>query len=530
MAILESSTRRTDRVSKHVTTETLEWLADRVTTSGTRERSEIEMPFTGQTLGAVPRCTPDDVRDAVRRARAAQAAWVNVPVRARGEVFLRFHDLVLARQDEILDLVQLESGKARRHALEEVLDTAIVSRYYAHRAPRLLAPRRRQGVIPFLTSAREEFVPKGVVGVIAPWNYPLTLGITDAIPALLAGNGVVVKPDSQTPFAALWACRLLDEAGLPPDLLHVVTGPGTELGPPLIESIDFLMFTGSTATGRRLAQQAAERLIDSSMELGGKNAMIVLDDADLGRVVPGAVRAAFSNGGQLCIAAERLYVEAGIHDRFVTELVRAVERLRVEPGLEWAADMGTLVSAQQLRSVQHHVDDAVAKGARVLAGGRPRPDLGPYFFEPTVLTDVTPDMDLYAEETFGPVVAVTKVRDADEAIERSNASRYGLNFSVWTRDSRRGREIASRLDAGTVNVNEAYAATWGSVDGPMGGMKDSGIGRRHGEHGILKYTESKTIAVQRLLPIAPPPPLGPRGFARMMTVALKVLKRAPGIR
>jgi succinate-semialdehyde dehydrogenase / glutarate-semialdehyde dehydrogenase len=529
MAILESSRRRPERVSEHVTTGIVESLGERVATSGARERSEIEMPFTGEILGTVPRCTPDDVRDAVRRSRTAQSAWANVPLRARAQVFLRFHDLVLARQGEILDLIQLESGKARRHALEEVLDTAIVSRYYAHRAPRLLAPRRRQGVIPFLTSAREEFVPKGVVGVIAPWNYPLTLGITDAIPALLAGNGVVIKPDSQTPFSALWACRLLDEAGLPPDLVQVVTGPGPELGPPLIDSVDFLMFTGSTATGRRLAQQAAERLIDSSMELGGKNAMIVLDDADFKRAVPGAVRAAFSNGGQLCISAERLYVEAAIHDRFVTELVSAVDDLRVRPGLDWDVDMGSLVSAQQLRSVQHHLDDAIAKGARVLAGGRPRPDLGPYFFEPTVLTGVTPDMDLYAEETFGPIVSVTKVRDADEAVERSNASRYGLNFSVWTRDTRRGREIASRLDAGTVNVNEAYAATWGSVDAPMGGMKDSGIGRRHGEHGILKYTESKTIAVQRLLPIAPVPPLGPRGFARVMTIALKALKRAPGV-
>lgn len=530
MAIVESTRRQPDRLSNNITLGTLRSLAEWVTTSGPRGLTEIEMPFTAQTLATVPRCTADDVREAVRRARAAQSAWAKVPLRARAQIFLRFHDLVLARQDEILDIVQLESGKARRHALEEVLDTAIVSRYYAHCAPRLLAPRRRQGVVPFLTSAWEEFVPKGVVGVIAPWNYPLTLGITDAIPALLAGNGVVIKPDSQTPFSTLWACRLLDEAGLPPDLVHVVTGPGPELGPPLIETVDFLMFTGSTATGRRLAQQAAERLIDSSMELGGKNAMIVLDDADLAWAVPGAVRAAFSNAGQLCISAERLYVEAAIHDRFVAELVRAVEHLRVEPGLGWDADMGSLVSAQQLRSVQGHVDDAVAKGARVLVGGHARPDLGPYFFEPTVLTGVTPDMDLCVEETFGPVVSVTKVRDADDAVERSNASRYGLNFSVWTRNARRGRELASRLDAGTVNVNEAYAATWGSVDAPMGGMKDSGIGRRHGEHGILKYTEPKTIAVQRLLPIAPPRLLGPRGFARVMTVALKALKRTPGIR
>lgn len=520
----------TERFSKRVTTGTLDSLAARVAAGGARQRVEIELPFTGEVLATVPRCTPDDVREAASRARQAQRAWRQVPVRDRAEVFLRFHDLVLARQAEVLDIVQLESGKARRHALEEVLDTAITARYYAHTAARSLTPKRRQGAFPRLTSTFEEFPPKGVVGVIAPWNYPLTLGITDAIPALLAGNGCVIKPDSQTPFSTLWACRLLDDAGLPAELVQVVTGPGVDLGPPLLDSIDFLMFTGSTATGRRLAQQAAERLIDCSMELGGKNAMIVLDDADLRRAVPGALRAAFSNAGQLCIAAERLYVEDAIHDPFVSELIHAVGKMNVGPGFGWDVDMGTLVSAHQLEAVQQHVDDAVAKGARVLAGGHRRPDLGPHFFEPTVLADVTPDMCLYSEETFGPVIAISKVRDADDAIERANASRYGLNFSVWTRNARRGREIASRLDAGTVNVNEAYAATWGSLDAPMGGMKDSGIGRRHGEHGILKYTEPKTIATQRLLPIAPPRFMSAHSFARVMTAGLRVLKHVPGVR
>jgi succinate-semialdehyde dehydrogenase/glutarate-semialdehyde dehydrogenase len=495
-----------------------------------RPLDRVELAFTGETLGRVPRCTPHDVTRAVECAREAQASWVRRSVRERARVALRFHDLVLARQREILDIVQLESGKARRHALEEVLDVAVVARYYARTAGEHLSKRRRRGAVPLLTTTVEHHHPKGVVGIIAPWNYPFTLGMSDALPALLAGNGVVIKPDAQTPYSSLWGYALLEEAGLPKGLAQVVTGSGRELGTPLIEGCDYLMFTGSTATGRIVARQAAERLIDCSMELGGKNALLVLADANLDRTVSGIIRAAYSNGGQLCISAERVYVEEQLWDALVPRLVNAVRAMRVGPGLRWDVDMGSLVSASQLTAVADHVADAVAKGAHILVGGRARPDLGPYFYEPTLLTDVTPEMELFEEETFGPVAAVTKVSSAEEAIERANSSPYGLNFSIWTRDTRRGRRLATRLQAGTVNVNEGYAATWASVDAPMGGFKDSGIGRRHGAEGILKYTETQTVAVQRLLPIAAPPQADGARFAWLATQALRAVRRVPGLK
>jgi succinate-semialdehyde dehydrogenase/glutarate-semialdehyde dehydrogenase len=246
--------------------------------------------------------------------------------------------------------------------------------------------------------------------------------------------------------------------------------------------------------------------------------------------VSGIIRAAYSNGGQLCISAERIYVDEQLWAALVPRLVDAVRALRVGPGLRWDVDMGSLVSASQLATVADHVNDAVAKGAHVLVGGRARPDLGPYFYEPTLLTDVSRGMELFEEETFGPVAAITKVSSAEEAIERANASQYGLNFSVWTRDTRRGRELATRLQAGTVNVNEGYAATWASVDAPMGGFKDSGIGRRHGAEGILKYTEAQTVAVQRLLPIAAPPQADGARFAWLATQALRAIRRVPGLK
>jgi succinate-semialdehyde dehydrogenase/glutarate-semialdehyde dehydrogenase len=369
----------------------------------------------------------------------------------------------------------------------------------------------------------------GVVGVIAPWNYPLTLSVSDAVPALMAGNAVVMKVDTQTPFSGLMGAALLEEAGLPPDLLQVITGSGSELGPELIGRVDYVMFTGSTAVGRQVASQAAERLIPSSMELGGKNAMIVLEDADMMRAVEGAERALFGNGGQLCISVERLYVHEAIADEFTRRLVERVGKMKLGAGLDYGHDMGSLISEKQLETVREHVDDAVGKGARVLTGGNARPDIGPYFHEPTILADVREGMTLFADETFGPVAAISRFATDEEAIERANDSDFGLNFSVWTKDTERGRRIASRLEAGTVNVNEAYIAAWGSMDAPMGGMKDSGVGRRHGAAGIRKYTEAQTISVQRVMPIAPPPLVGQRLWAKAITLGLRLLRHA-GVR
>ena len=289
------------------------------------------------------------------------------------------------------------------------------------------------------------------------------------------------------------------------------------------------MFTGSTATGRIVAEQCARRLIGFSAELGGKNPMIVLDGIDLDKTVEGAVRACFSNSGQLCISIERMYVEDAVYDRFVPAFAERVRGMRLAAGRSWDAEMGSLVSEDQLKTVTRHVDDAVTKGARVLAGGTARPDVGPLFYEPTVLEGVTEDMELMREETFGPVVAVYRVRDADEAVQHANDTCYGLNASVWGPASRAER-IATRIQAGTVNVNEGYAAAWASHDAPMGGMKDSGVGRRHGREGILKYTEAQTVSVQRAIPIAPMKGQSHEQYAKLMTVGVKVMKRRPFLR
>ena len=505
-------------------------LVDLVTLAdGDHEEIAVEMPFAGETLGHVPRGTAEDVEEASRWARVAQKRWAETSFRERAGIFLRFHDLVLDRQKEVLDLIQLENGKARKHAFEEVLDTAITARYYANTAEKHLKPRRRQGAFPLLTATREYHHPLGVAGFIVPWNYPLSLGISDAIPALLAGNATLIKPDEKTPYSALWAVEKLYEAGLPEGLIQIVTGYGADLGKPLVENVDFVMFTGSTHVGRTVAQQAAERLIDYSMELGGKNAMIVLDDADLEKAIPGAERAIFSSGGQLCISMERLYVQSGIYEEFKSRLLKHVGNMRLGADLDYGADMGTMISGEQLERVKEHVEDAVSKGAKVLTGGLPRPDLGPYFYEPTILEAVGEDMTLWAEETFGPVASLYKFDTLNEAVEKSNDSPYGLNFSVWTKDTEKGRRLATRLEAGTVNVNEAYAAAWASLDAPMGGFKDSGVGRRHGAHGIQKYTESQAVAVQRGFPVAAPPGMGEERYARLTSVALKIMRRVPGI-
>jgi succinate-semialdehyde dehydrogenase / glutarate-semialdehyde dehydrogenase len=509
---------------------TIERLTALVRTTARRDVIEVRAPFTGEILASIPRCTPADVGAAVDRARAAQPAWERWTHARRRRVFLRFHDLLLQRQEEILDLIQLEAGKARRHAFEEVMDTAVVSRYYARYAATLLRPRRRRGALPGFTRTREYRHPVGVVACIVPWNYPLNLGITDAIAALIAGNTVVLKPDRQTSLTALWAADLLIQAGLPRDVLPVVTGEGAELGPPLLDSVDFVMFTGSTSTGRLIAGQAAERLIGSSLELGGKNPMLVLSDADIPKAVEGAIRGCFVGAGQVCVSLERIYVHADRYDQFQTAFVKAARSIRLGASLDYLPEMGSLASERQLAAVTTHVTDAVAKGATLLCGGRPRPDIGPLFYEPTVLAGVTSEMSVFAEETFGPVVSLYRCETHEEAIRLANETDYGLSASVWGRDVERAVQVARRIRAGSVNVNEAYAAAWGSTDAAIGGMKQSGIGRRHGAEGILKFTESQTVAVQRLLPIAPPFGVSQERYARAMTVLLKLMRHLPGIR
>jgi succinate-semialdehyde dehydrogenase/glutarate-semialdehyde dehydrogenase len=481
----------------------------------------VRCPFDDSIYGTLQSTTAEQVPAAIETGRRAQEVWAAVPVAERARVFRRLAGLILDGRDRILDTIQAESGKARLSAFEEVMDAARAVRVFAGRAPGLLRPRRRGGAIPVLTRTFEHHRPLGVVGIINAWNYPFNLPASDGAEALLAGNAVLLKPDSQTPFTALLLAELLAEAGLPDGLFQVLPGSGAELGPALVAGVDHLMFTGSTATGRKLAVACAERLIGFSGELGGKNPLLVLDDADLATAAAGTAHGAFANTGQVCVGIERAYVHTAVYDEFVERLVARVGALRLGVGYDWKLDVGSLSSARQLRAVSAHVDDAVAKGATVLAGGRARPDLGPYCYEPTVLTGVTEDMALCRDETFGPVLAVYRVDSVDDAVARANDSAYGLNASVWS--ARRGPEVAARLRTGTVNVNEGYAATWGSHAAPMGGMGESGMGRRHGDHGLLKYTEPQTVSVQRLHRIAPPPKLGNEGFATVLTAAIRIL-------
>lgn len=494
-----------------------------MTSTTTAATITVRSPFDDRLLAELPAADAETARTAIVRARAAQRKWAQTPVRERARIVSAVASITLRDCDRILDTIQDESGKARLSAFEEVIDTARGLRVFAQAAPGLLRPARRGGAIPLLTRTIEHHRPLGVVGIITPWNYPFTLPATDAAQALLAGNAVVLKPDSQTPGTALLLAELFAEAGLPEDLFVVVPGAGREIGPVLVAEADFLMFTGSTATGRTLALACAERLMGFSAELGGKNPLLVLPDADLDAAAIGTARAAFANTGQLCISIERAYVHGSVYDEFVSKLIAATSGLRIGVGHSWEFDVGSLASAQQLAAVSAHVDDAVAKGARVLAGGRARPDLGPYCYEPTLLTDVTAEMDVYAEETFGPVLSIYRVDSIDQAVEAANDSRYGLNASIWS--ARSGPKVAARLRTGTVNINDGYAPAFGSHAAPMGGMGESGLGRRHGSQGLLKYTEAQTVAEQRLHPIAPPPGVSNQTFARVLKTGVALMNR-----
>ncbi|PWJ26182.1 succinate-semialdehyde dehydrogenase/glutarate-semialdehyde dehydrogenase [Branchiibius hedensis] len=499
-------------------------LARRVLSSPGADPIQCVTPFTGELLATLPGSTVDDVEVAYKTARRAQRKWAATSPRERARFLLKLHDLVLKNQGELMDLIQLESGKTRRNAFEEVMDVAGVARHYARRANHYLKPRRALGAVPVLTQTRVLHHPKGVVGVVAPWNYPLSMSITDALPALVAGNAIVLRPDSQSALTALRAVELIDQAGLPNGLLQVVLGPGSTVGQAVLDQADYVMFTGSTKTGIGVAQRAAGRLVGASMELGGKNAMYVAADANLNKAAEGAVRACFSSAGQLCISIERLVVHESVADEFTKLFVKKVQAMKLGSDLDWGNDMGSLISAAQLKTVVDHVTNAKAAGAVVLAGGKARPDLGPYFFEPTVLANVPDSATCRRCETFGPLVSIYRVASDEEAIAFANDSEYGLNASVWTKRVGRGRQIAARIKAGTVNINEGYVAAWGSNGAPMGGMGQSGLGRRHGAEGILKYTESQNIAAQHVMPIAPAFGVPEKLWAKTMSLGLRAMK------
>ncbi|QWW20236.1 aldehyde dehydrogenase family protein [Schaalia sp. 19OD2882] len=493
---------------------------------------QVSSPLTGAPIGQVPALGRHEVAGAALAARRAGALWASRPLRERTRVLLAFHDLVWKHRDALLDLVQWESGKARAHAFEEVADVAITARHLAHTAASRLRSERRTGVIPVLTRTEVHHHPKGVVGIIAPWNYPLILTACDAMAALVAGNAVILKPDSATPFTALAVASLFHRAGLPSEVFQVLPGSGSVVGSAIVDEADAVMFTGSSPTGARVAARAAARLVAASAELGGKNPMVVRADAPVERTVRGAVKACFANSGQLCVSIERIYVNAQVWDRFVPAFVEAAGRVGVRATMEWTTAIGPLITSAHARRVDAHVRDAVAKGARVLTGGSFCPQASPdpsdpSAYLPTVLTDVTSAMEVFAEETFGPVVSVYRVADDEEALRLANASPYGLNASVWSANATAARALARRIRCGTVNVNEGYAATWASPGAEMGGRGRSGLGRRHGREGLLKYTETQSVSTQRLFGLQAPLGMGEEAWAHLMGTWLQVARHLP---
>ena len=500
-------------VGTHWNRDRFDALASLVAGESDRDPITVRAPAFDEPIGEIPRLDESAVDNAISQAREAQTEWAERPIAERGAVLDRFAELVEENQAELLDLIQLETGKVRGDALEELVDPGIWADYYAETAPNLLKGQKRRPAFPLVTTAEVQYDPIGVIGVISPWNYPLTLSFIDAIPALVAGNAVVIKPDDRTPFTALRMAELFIEAGLPEELVPIVTGEGGEVGPALIDRVDYLTFTGSSETGRIVAEQAGRNLIDCSLELSGKNPFIVLADADVGMAARGAIEACFSNAGQICLAAERIYVEEPRYKEFLEEFVKRTEKLEVGFSYEFGPNVGSIIDETQLERVASHVEDAKARGATVHTGGKKRPDVGPYFYEPTILTDAPDDSLPACEETFGPVVTVEPVPSAQAAVAKANDSNHGLNASIWTGNRKQGIELARDIESGMVNVNDAYAAAYAAPGAPMGGVKESGIGRRQGPEGLMRYVEPKTIASSRIGPIGKPPLVPERVYA-----------------
>ncbi len=457
-------------------------------------------PGTGEEIGRAPLASAEDVRQAVARARAAQPAWAMRSFRERGRVILKARELMLNARDEMALLVSQETGKPAAEAISmEIVPTLDTMHYFANASENLLRPQKidigQYGLMG--RSSRLVFKPLGVIGIISPWNFPLATPADEIVMALMAGNAVVLKPSELTPLIALRLGEIFARAGLPTGLLEICTGDGPT-GAALIDArVDKIMFTGSVATGKRVAEAAAKYLIPVVLELGGKDPMIVLEDADLKNAARGAVWGAFANAGQACASVERCYVQDSIAAKFTELVVEETRALKQGLGTGESVDVGAMTNERQRSIVEEHVSDAVQRGATVLTGGRRGSKSEGFFYEPTVLTAVDHSMLIMRDETFGPVLPIMTFKTDDEAIDLANDSAFGLTASVWTKNISRGRQLAERIDAGTVMVNEVVY-THGIAQTPWGGVKDSGYGRTHGRMGLLELVNPTHIHINRI--------------------------------
>jgi acyl-CoA reductase-like NAD-dependent aldehyde dehydrogenase len=490
------------RGERHVATTVEQQQQAQSNGAGQREQVPVVNPATGEAVGQVPSMSADEVETLVARARAAQPVWNSLGFKGRAALMRRFRRWLVRNRERVLDTITAESGKTREDAqLAELVYAADALGFWAKHAEKFLADRKMRPHSPILMGRKvvERHRPYGVVGVIGPWNYPLTNNFGDCIPALMAGNTVVLKPASLTPLTSLLIAEGLAECGLPDDVYLVATGGGSEVGGALIDHADMIMFTGSTEVGKQIMAKASERLTPLSLELGGNDPMIVLEDADLERAANAAVFYSMSNSGQTCISVERAYVHDSVHDDFVARVVAKARGLRQgEPRGPGSVDVGAITYDEQLELLDEHVSDAVEKGAKVRVGGKRREGPG-QFFEPTVLTGVDHSMRIMTEETFGPTLPIMRVPDEEEAIRLANDSIYGLDASVWSGDLERGERVARRLETGGACVNDAivnYLAT----EVAFGGAKQSGIGARHSAEGIKKYCQSQALLITRFAP------------------------------
>lgn len=484
----------------------------------------IVNPATGKKIYDLPQLSIGQVAKAVADARLAQPAFAAMPVKERAAALFALHDLILKNQDQLMDLLQFETGKARAHAFEEVAGSLGSTRYFAKIAPKVLKKQITNSGVPFVTRSYVTYSPVGVVGVITPWNYPLALQMLDVLPALAAGNTVVQKADNQTALVSLYARKLAIEAGIPDSAWTIVVGDGATVGNAITDSVDYVAFTGSTKTGKIVAERAAKRLIGYSLELGGKNPLIILPGAKLGDAAEKVIAGAFGNSGQLCVSIERVYVPNNQKEAFEVELAARVNSLQIGKSDNFQMDMGTLTGINQLNRVEDFVSDAVSKGAKVLAGAKALPELGPYFYSPTVMTDIKPEMRLAREEVFGPFIAVVGYDSIDEAVELANDTEYGLNASV-VGPVKLAEKVANRLMAGSVNINEGFRASMASIDSPMGGMKQSGVGRRNGHYGLLRFSEARTVGIATGLLNFPSRAKQYNKMAPLMNALAKVMKK-----